>query len=165
MLFMNSAMPNMPSASATISMPSNNSVMPKVKRGWPVSMSDPTMPSNRPNTVMAMPLSGEPLASVEPAIRPTSISEHTSAGPNSSAILTRKGARKIISVMPKEAPMKAATTGIPSAVPPLPFLVQRKPTQTGGGGRRMARQVEQDQTDPPAILGAVIDPGKHQDRR
>ncbi len=129
MLFMNSAMPNMPSASAAISMPSNNSVMPKVKRGWPVSISDPTMPSNRPNTVMAMPFSGEPLASVDPAIRPTSISEHTSAGPNSSAILTRIGARKIISVMPHEAPTNAAMTVMPSAVPPLPCLVSGKPSR------------------------------------
>src|SRR6202521_3497933 len=66
MLFMNSAMPNMPSASAMISTPSNSSVMPNVKRGCPVSMSDPTMPISRPRTVIAMPLSGDPLARVEP---------------------------------------------------------------------------------------------------
>src|SRR6202000_1899135 len=89
MLFMNSAMPNMPSASAMISTPSNNSVMPKVKRGWPVSISDPTMQTSSTSTVSAMPLRGEPLASVDPASRPTNISEQTSAGPNSSAILTR----------------------------------------------------------------------------
>ena len=85
---------------------------------------------------MAMPLSGEPLASVEPASSPTSISEHTSAGPNSSAILTRNGARKIISVMPNDAPMKAAMTVMPSAVPPLPCLVSGKPSRqvTAWGG-------------------------------
>ncbi len=129
MLFMNSATPNMPSASAMISTPSNNSVMPKVKRGCPVSISDPTIPTNRPRTVIAMPLSGDPFASVEPASSPTSISEHTSAGPNSSAILTRNGARKIISVMPKEAPMKAAMMVMPSAVPPLPCFVSGNPSR------------------------------------
>src|ERR1700761_8317219 len=136
MLFMNSAMPNMPSASAMISTPSNNSVMPKVNRGWPVSMSEPTMPTSRPSTVIAMPLSGEPLASVEPASRPTSISEQTSAGPNSSATLTRNGARKIISVMPNDAPTKAAMMVMPSAVPPLPCLVSGNPSRhvTACGG-------------------------------
>ncbi len=136
MLFMNSAMPNIPSASAMISTPSNSSVMPKVKRGCPVSMSDPTMPTKRPRIVIAMPLSGDPLASVEPASNPTSISEHTSAGPNSSAILTRNGARKTISVMPNDAPMKAAMMVMPSAVPPLPCLVSGNPSRqvTACGG-------------------------------
>src|SRR6266700_881177 len=68
-VFMNSAMPNRPSASATISTPSSSSVIPKAKRGVPVSMSAPTMPSSRPNTVMATPLIGEPRASVEAAHR------------------------------------------------------------------------------------------------
>src|SRR5271163_1026810 len=136
MLFMNSAMPNMPSASAMISTPSYNSVMPKVKRASPVSMSVPTMPINRPSTVIAMPLSGEPLASVEPASRPTSISEQTSAGPNLSATETRNGARKIISVMPNDAPTKAAMMVMPSAVPPLPCWVIGKPSRqvTACGG-------------------------------
>src|SRR5215469_11090891 len=61
-LFMNSAMPNRPSASPTSSMPSNRLVMPKVKRGVPVSMSVPTMPRSNPSNVIAMPLSGEPRA-------------------------------------------------------------------------------------------------------
>src|ERR1700742_1193425 len=156
MLFMNSAMPNMPSASAMISTPSNNSVMPKVNRGWPVSMSEPTMPTSRPSTVIAMPLSGEPLASVEPASRPTSISEQTSAGPNSSAILTRNGARKIISVMPNDAPMKAAI-GEAQRRAALALLGQRKAVETGHRVRWMTWQIKQDRTDRAAVLRAVID--------
>ena len=100
-----------------------------MNRVVPVSMSVPTIPINRPSTVMATPLSGEPLASVDPASRPTSISEQTSAGPNSSATFTRKGARKIISVMPNEAPMNDAITVMPSAVPPLPCFVSGKPSR------------------------------------
>ncbi len=129
MLFRNSAIPNNPSASAMISMPSNSSGMPKVRRGSPVSMSDPTIPTSRPKTVIAMPLSGDPFASVEPASNPTSISEQTSAGPNLRATLTRKGARKIISVMPNDAPMKAAIMVMPSAVPPLPCFVSGNPSR------------------------------------
>ena len=47
----------------------------------------------------------------------------------------------------------------------LALLGQRKAVQTGDGVRRMTRQVEQDRADRPAILGAVIDAGQHQDRR
>src|SRR5664279_5124871 len=114
---MNSAMPNRPSAMATISTPSNRFGMPKVKRGVPVSMSEPTMPSSSPQIVMATPLSGEPRASVEPAKRPSSISEQISAGPNLSATVTSTGDRKIISVMPQEAPTNDDITVMPSAAP------------------------------------------------
>src|SRR5471032_1099565 len=119
---MNSAMPNRPSANATISTPSNKLGMPKVKRGVPVSMSLPTMPISRPQMVMATPLSGEPRASVEPANRPSSISEHISAGPNLSATTTNIGDRKIISVMPHEAPTNDEMMVMPSAAPPLPQI-------------------------------------------
>ena len=81
------------------------------------------MPMIRPSTVMVTPLSGEPRASVEPANKPSSISEQISAGPNFSAIFTSTGARKIISVMPNEAPTNDEITVTPSAVPPLPCLV------------------------------------------
>ncbi len=97
--------------------------MPKVSRGVPVSMSAPTMPMMRPSTVIATPLSGEPRASVEPASRPSNISEHTSDGPNFIAIDTSAGARKIISVMPNEAPINEPITVTLSATPPLPCLV------------------------------------------
>src|SRR3974390_2076433 len=133
---MNSAMPNRPSASATISTPSNKFGMPKVKRGVPVSMSLPMMPIKRPQMVMATPLSGEPRASVEPANRPSNISEQISAGPNFKASTTRSADRKIISVMPQEAPPNEPMTVMPSAAPPRPFLVSGKPSKqvTAWGG-------------------------------
>src|ERR1700675_782104 len=95
---------------------------------------------------MATPLIGEPRAKVEPANRPSSISEQTSAGPNCSAARTRSGDRKIISVMPQEAPTKEANTVSPSATPPRPCLVIGKPSRqvtacTGGhGGVRIILQ-------------------------
>ena len=94
------------------------------------------MPIIRPMTVIATPLSGEPRASVEPASRPSNISEHISAGPNCSATVTSTGARKIISVMPQEAPTNDANTVNPSATPPLPCFVIGKPSRhvTAWGG-------------------------------
>ena len=143
MLFMNSAMPNRPRASATSSMPSSSCMSPKVKRSAPVSMSEPTMPSSSPSTVIATPLSGEPRAKVEPASRPSSISEQISAGPNCNATRTRTGDRNTISVMPHEAPTKDASTVTPSATPPLPCWVIGKPsrqvTACGGWQGRLSR--------------------------
>ncbi len=92
---------------------------------------------------MATPLSGEPRASVEPANRPSSISEQISAGPNFNATVTSTGDRKIISVMPHEAPTKDEMTVMPSAAPPRPCLVSGKPsrqvTACGGWQGRLSR--------------------------
>ena len=149
-LFMNSAMPNRPSASATSSMPSSSCGKPKVNRSAPVSRSEPTMPNNRPSTVIATPFSGDPLASVEPASNPSSINVQTSAGPNFSATSTSTGARNIISVMPQDAPMNEPITVMPSATPPLPCLVIGKPsrqvTACGGWHGRLSRM---EQIAPP----------------
>ena len=95
---------------------------------------------------MATPLSGEPRASVEPARRPSSISEQISAGPNFSATDTRTGARKIISVMPQEAPTKDEITVMPSAAPPRPCLVSGKPSRqvtACGGWQGKFNRIEQ----------------------
>src|SRR6202044_4164020 len=72
----------------------------------------------------------------EPANRPSSISEQTSAGPNCNAARTNSGDRNIISVMPQEAPTKEANTVKPSATPPRPCLVIGKPSRqvTARGG-------------------------------
>src|SRR6201981_3415717 len=85
---------------------------------------------------MATPLIGEPRASVEPASKPNSINEQTSAGPNCSATFTRIGDRKIISVIPQEAPTNEANTVRPSATPPRPCLVLGKASRhvTACGG-------------------------------
>ena len=122
-LLRNSAMPNRPRARATISTPSYSSTTPKAKRVVPVLTSVPTRPRSRPSTVMATPFSAEPRARVEPASSPSSIKEQISAGPNLKATSTRAGAKKIISMMPNEAPTKLEIIVIPSAVPPFPARV------------------------------------------
>ena len=136
-------MPNRPSESATRATPSDRSIMPKVKRSTPVLMSVPTRPSIRPSIVIATPLSGEPLANVDPASRPSSISEQISGAPNEKATFAIYGAKKIICRMPKAAPKAEPIIVMPSATPPLPCLVSGKPsrqvTACGGWQGRFSR--------------------------
>jgi len=82
-----SAKPNTPMAMLAKPMPSASSAMSKVMRPAPVSRSEPTIESSRPVTTMATALSTEPFASTTAKIRPSTISEKYSAGPNSSARL------------------------------------------------------------------------------
>ena len=112
---------------------------------------------------MATPLIGEPRAKVEPANRPSSISEQTSAGPNCSAARTKSGDRKIISVMPQEAPTKEANTVKPERDAAAALLGHREAVETRHRVRRVARQIEQDGADRAAILRAVHDAAQHQD--
>src|SRR5499427_11136237 len=108
---------------------------------------------------MATPLIGEPRASVEPASRPNNISEQTSAGPNCNAAFTRSGERKIISVIPQEAPTNEAKTVRPSATPPRPCLVIGKPsrhvTACGGWHGKLSRI---EQIAPPYCAPYITPP-------
>ena len=70
-----SAMPNTPIASGTKPMPSNRSLMSKVKRVLPVLTSVPTSPSSMPRKTMPNALSTEPRASTMANTRPSAISE------------------------------------------------------------------------------------------
>ena len=72
---------------------------------------------------MATPLTGEPRDMVEPASRPSSMMENSSAGPNLKAMAVNSGEAKIITMMPTEAAKNEQIMVMPSAVPPLPFLV------------------------------------------
>src|SRR5215831_16972797 len=100
--------------------------------------------------VMHTPLTGEPRASVEPASRPSAIRLQISAGPNSSATFTRMGERKIISVIPHDAPTNDENTVTPRATPPRPCLVIGNPsrhvTACGGWHGRLSRM---EQIAPP----------------
>ncbi|MNT70147.1 hypothetical protein D3C72_2085030 [compost metagenome] len=116
-------MPNNPMATATISRPSLRSGISKAKRKVPLFTSVPTTPHKRPNKVIATPLSGEPRDMVEPASRPSNMIENSSAGPNLKAIVVSSGDAKIITMMPTDAAKNEQIIVMPSAVPPLPFLV------------------------------------------
>src|ERR1044071_2378426 len=103
-----SAVPNIPIATTTKPMPSESSGMPKVKRSTPELTSVPTRPSSRPNTTMAIALTSEPRASTVAAIRPNTISEKYSDGPNFSATSASGGGAAA-------KPRAAASTQTPSS--------------------------------------------------
>jgi len=92
-----SAVPNMPIATTTKPMPSDSSGMPKVKRSTPELTSVPMIPRSSPNTTMAIALISEPRASTVAAIRPNTMSEKYSDGPNFNATSASGGAATAMS--------------------------------------------------------------------
>ena len=92
--------------------------MSKVMRPAPVSRSEPTIDSSRPAWIIASALSTEPLASTTAKIRPSTISEKYSAGPNSSARLVSgapSAATSTVDTQPaKNEPMAAIASAGPA---------------------------------------------------
>ena len=91
-----SAKPNTPIATVAKPRPSASSGMLNAMREAPVSMSEPTIDSSSPNTIIAIAFRIEPFASTTAKIRPSTISEKYSAGPNASASLVRGAPRTAI---------------------------------------------------------------------
>ncbi|MNI53325.1 hypothetical protein D3C73_1081510 [compost metagenome] len=89
----------------------------------PVFTSVPTTPHIKPKSVIATPLRGEPRDIVAPANRPSSMIEKISVGPNLNATSTSNGEAKIMTMMPTDAAKNEQIIVMPSAVPPLPCLV------------------------------------------
>src|SRR5674476_117412 len=81
--------------------PSVSSGMSKLKRATPEFTSVPTSPSNKPRKIMPMALSSEPEASTTAPIKPSTIKEKYSAGPNLKATSVKGTA-------------KAASTSVPT---------------------------------------------------
>ena len=91
-------------------------------RPAPVSRSDPTWESSRPVRITASALSTEPFASTTAKIRPSTISEKYSAGPNSSATATSGGPSAAISTVVTQPAKNEPIAAIESAAPARPFL-------------------------------------------
>ena len=116
-----SAKPNTPIATLMKPMPSDNSGMPNEKRAVPVLTSVPTRPSNRPRIIMPMALISEPEASTTAPIRPSTISEKYSAGPNLNASSASGAANAARISVPKQPAMKEPSAATDKAAPALPF--------------------------------------------
>ena len=78
---------------------------------------------------MATPFIGGPLDIVPPAIRPSSMTEKISAGPNLKATSTSRGEAKIMVAMPNDAAKNDEIIVIPSAVAPRPCRVIGYPSR------------------------------------
>ena len=95
--------------------------MPNAKRGAPELTSVPTMPSSRPSTIIAIALSSEPCASTTAPIRPSTISEKYSAGPNLSASSDSGGANAATSSVATVPAKNEPSAAIASAAPARPW--------------------------------------------
>ncbi|MNY04330.1 hypothetical protein D3C86_1370030 [compost metagenome] len=115
-----SAKPNIPMASATKSIPSVSSGTSNEKRAAPEFTSVPIRPSSRPSTIIDTAFGSEPEASTTAPIRPSTISEKYSAGPNlnaSSDSGAAKAARISVATQPAKNEPRPA---VASATPALP---------------------------------------------
>ncbi len=160
-----SAKPNRPIATTTTPMPSDSSGMPKSKRATPELTSVPTMPSSSPRTIIAIAFTSEPCASTTAPIRPSTISEKYSAGPNLSAS-SDSGSETAATSSVAHVPAKnEASAAVASAVPAWPSARHLVAVEARDDRRRFARHVDQDRRRRAAVLRAVVDAGEHDQRR
>ena len=160
-----SAKPNRPIATPTTPMPSVSSGMPKAKRATPELTSVPTMPSSRPSTIIAIAFSSEPCASTTAPIRPSTISEKYSAGPNLSASSDSGGATAATRIVATRAGEERAERRDRERRAGLALARHLVAVEAGDDRRRLARHVDQDRRRRAAVLRAVVDAGEHDQRR
>ena len=128
-------------------------------------MSEPTMPTSRPSTVIAMPLSGDPLRERR-AGQQAQQHQRTDLGRAEFQRHLDQERRQENHLGDAERRAdEGGDDGDAERGAALALLGQRKAVETGHRMRRMARQIQQDRADRAAVLGAVIDAGQHQDRR
>ena len=123
-----SAKPNTPIATVAKPRPSASSGMLKAMREAPVSMSEPTIESSSPNTIIAIAFSTEPFASTTAKIRPSTISEKYSAGPKASASLVKGAPSTAIRTVATQPAKNEPIAAIASAGPARPCLAIWKPS-------------------------------------
>ncbi len=144
-----SAKPNRPIATLTTPRPSVSSGMPNAKRAAPELTSVPTMPSSRPSTIIAIAFSSEPCASTTAPIRPSTISEKYSAGPNFSANSDSGIATVATNTVATVPAKKEASAAVASAAPAWPLRAIWWPS----------RQVTADDVSPGMLSRIdVVDP-------
>ena len=99
-------------------MPSVNSGTPKLNRATPEFTSVPTRPSSKPSKIMHTALISEPEASTTAPIKPSTISEKYSAGPNLKATSVSGAAKaakiKVPTQPAKKEPKPAAAKAGPA---------------------------------------------------
>ncbi len=114
---------------------------------------------------MAIALTSEPCASTTAAIRPQTMSEKYSAGPNCSAMAASGGAASAISSVAtqpaKNEPMRRDAERRTGAALPRHLVA----VDGGDDRRRLARNVDQDRGGRAAVLRAVVDAGEQDQRR
>ena len=145
-------------------MPSSSSVTPKVKRCAPLFTSMPTRPRIRPTITMPIAFSTERLAITTAPIRPSTISEKYSAGPNCVAMAASGAASsaqiRVATVPAMNEPIAAIASAGPGTALPRHLVT----VDAGHHRRCFARQVDKDRRGRAAILRTVVDAGQHDQR-
>ena len=158
-----SATPNMPIATTTKPMPSESSGMSKVKRSTPELTSVPIRPSSRPKITIAIALVSEPREHrgrnqsedhQREVFRRPELERHLGERRRGDGDHQRRDA----------AGEERAHGGGGERRPGAPLASHLVPVETGDDRSRLARKVDQDRGGGAAVLRAVIDAGKHDQR-
>src|SRR3990172_2668480 len=116
-----SPMPNNPITAMRKSNPASMCVEPKVSRSVPVTGSEPTAASAKPNIIDARVLNTGSLLVLTKAQNVSRYTAKNSGGPNSSANRATIGDRKVITITATSAPTNDEVNAAVSASPARPF--------------------------------------------
>src|SRR5262249_5967206 len=163
-LRMISAKPNTPMAMLAKPMPSASSAMSKVMRPAPVSRSEPTIESSRPVSTMATALSTEPLASTTAKIRPSTISEKYSAGPEQQRGAGRGRARGPHQPRRHATCKERADRGDGERGPGAALPRHLVAVEAGNDGGGFTWDVDQHRGGRAAVLRTVVNAREHDQR-
>ena len=138
---------------------------PSVRRGTPVSGSIPITPSSRPNSRLAKPRSRDSPSTAETATNARTASEKYSAGPNRSATSMMTGANTVNAAVARVPATNDPIAAVASAAPPRPSRAIRLPSTAD-----MTEALSPGVFNRMAVVGsavhrAVVDAGKHDERR
>src|SRR5262249_14072996 len=158
-----SPMANTPIATTMKSMPPRSVACPKMKRDCAVNRSVPMLVSHSPSSSDRRPLISELPDSSTTSARPRHISAKYSGELNDSANAATGGATSVSPITPTVPATNDAIARKRSAGPGAPLAAHVKRGEAGNTRRRSAGIVEQDGGGGPAIFGAVVDAGQHDD--
>ncbi len=138
-------MPKSPMTATMKSKPFISSVIPKVSRSCPVTMSSPAEARIKPIRIDTSDLIGLPPPSPMNEEKVRSWMAKNSGGPNLSAISASSGAKSVISTTEKRAPTNEEVNAAVSASPPRPCRAIGYPSKvvaTDQGSPGMLKRIE-----------------------
>ncbi len=119
---------NRPTATIRMSIPSSSATSPKVKRGWPVCRSIPTIPIRSPMASDVIPRVADDPSTADTMTKHRIISEKYPAASTSSAAATTSGATKATPSVPMVPATKDPMADVASAAPARPDRAMRLPS-------------------------------------
>ena len=114
-----------------------------------------------PRKRLATPRNKEAPSKAETVVKASTMSAKYSAGPNSSASLTKSGARKVMAMVPRVPATKEPIAAVARAAAPRPLPGHQISLDRRHDRAGFARRIEQDRGGRTAIHGAVIEAGEH----